>query len=363
MRKIIFILLFAISFSGINAQRITAYRDYKNYFVVFDDGATKELEYQPVGAFKIGGDFVGYMNADSSLKFYYKNNTYTLEESRPQTFECSENFLLYKMNRRLMMVESGNKTTLCEWASSYGLGDSIIAYVDYGDPSFKVYYGGISTTLETGTNEGGIKTFKVSQNLVAYIDINNNLKTFWHGKTYDLGAKADGNVQYAVGTDIVAFVNTFTNEFKVFYKGEILILDTTPPLSFQVNNSAVAYVDAGSNFNIFYGGETMFVSAFAPDFYSAKGNIVHFYLNNEFKAFFKGKNYLLEKVKPPTPYLIGNNTLAYIDNVNRLKLFDNGELRPAVSFEIVNKFVNFRDVLVYYVGNNTTMIFYKGKSY
>ena len=55
--------------------------------------------------------------------------------------------------------------------------------------------------------------------------------------------------------------------------------------------------------------------------------------------------------------------MAYIDNVNHLKLFDNGEVRPTISYEIVNKFVNYRDVLVYYVGNNTTAIFYKGKTY
>lgn len=364
MKKLFALAVLSCSLTIAGAQRVAAYLDYKNYFVVFDDGSFKEIEYTPVSDFKVGGDFVAYLNMDNSLKFYYKGDTYTLEEAQPQSYACSENFCVYKMNRRLEKVEAGNKRTLCEWATDYAVGDSIVAFVDYGDPGFKVYYNGEIATVETGATNGGVKQYQVSQNLVAYVDYNNELKVWWHGKTYELDSKGF-NLDYRIGTDIVAFSNSYTNEFKVFYKGEIIVLDQTPPLKFQVDFNSVAYVDAGSNFNIFYNGETMFVSPFAPDTMTAAGNIVSFVLKNEFKVFFKGKIYTLEKqrVNSPGTIAISRNTLSYVDNVNHLKMFDNGEIRPNVSYELPLKLRNMNDIIVYYPALTTVSIFYKGKVY
>jgi hypothetical protein len=366
------LIIFIFSLAQLHAQHTAAYFDYKNYFVVFDDGAYKELEYTPVTSYKNGGDFVAYINMDSSLKFYYKGNTYTLEESKPQSFACSENFCVYKMNRRLMKVEDGDKRTLCEWATDYKVGDSIVAFVDYGDPAFRAYYDGQVYPLETGVNEGGVREYKVSQNLVAYVDASNALKVFWHGRTFDMNAKKF-SLSYAVGTDMVAFVDNFTNEFKVFYKGEIITLDQTPPLSFQVNLNSVAYVDNAGNFNIFYNGETQFISAFQPETYYAAGNIIQFVLKGQWKVFFKGKIIMLESNLPNLSNLKLNNinwstssarnTLPYLDGMGRLKLFDNGEVRSNISYELATKLEDVNDIIIYVTGINTTNIYYKGKTY
>ena len=353
------------------AQRLAAYFDYKNSFQVFDDGVYKELEYTPVRSFKVGADFVAYINTDSCLKFYYKGNTYTLEESRPQNFQCSENFCIYKMNRRLMKVENGDKTTLCDWAEDYKIGDSIAAFVDYGDPAFRIYYNGETKALETGVNQGGVREYKVASNLVAYVDAGNGLKVFWHGKTYDMNVK-NFSLSYEVATDMVCFVDNFNNEFKMFYQGEIITLDQTPPKEFKSNLNSIAFIDAGGNFNIFYKGETMFVASYAPDGYFPIGNMILFSYKNEFKAFFKGKTYLLEKNTVLNNPAIGTvnwrpgvyrDIYAYLDNMGRLKVFDNGELRANVCYELPTKIQVLNNMIVYNTGVSTVNIYYKGKVY
>jgi hypothetical protein len=364
------ILLFLLGHA--HAQKVAAFFDYKNYFMVFDDGSYRELEYTPVTSYKVGGDFVAYINMDSSLKFYYQGNTYMLEEARPQSFSCSLNFCVYKMMRRLMKVEDGNKRTLCEWAADYKVGDSVVAFTDYGDPGFRAYYNGEIYPLETGVNQGGVREYKVASNLVAYVDANNNLKVFWHGKTYPMDAK-NFSLSYQVGTDMVAYVDNFTNEFKVFYKGEVITIDQTPPLSYQVNLDAVAYVDNAGNFNIFYNGETMFVSAFQPDQYYAAGNMITFVMKNQWKIFYKGRITLLESPLPDLSNLKLNNlnwststarnTFPYLDGMGRLKVFDNGELKANISYELASKLQDVNDIIIYVTGLNTVNVYYKGKSY
>jgi hypothetical protein len=365
------LLVLTFACVDVTAQRVTAYFDYKNAFMVFDDGAFNQIEYTQVGKYKVGGDFIAYMNADNSLKLYYKGETFMLEEAQPQSFDCSLNLCVYKMNRRLMKVENGDKTTLCDWASDYRIGDSIAAFTDYGDPGFKVYYNGQTTALETGVNQGGVKEYKVSANLVAYIDASNDLKVFWHGQTYDMKTK-NFSLEYEVGTDMCAFVDRFTNEFKVFYQGDVQVLDQTPPKFMRVNNNSVAYIDASQNFNIFYNGETMFVSGFVTDTtFNAIGNMVVFSLKNDLKIFFKGKIYQLENTKLSNDHFAvkgmyfnnPRNTFVYLDNFGRLKMFDNGTIRPNVTFETPTRVELTNDILVITLGTSTVSVYYKGKTY
>ena len=67
--KIFYPIIFASFFClKVHAQNVAAYFDYKNYFFVFDKWETKEMEYKEVFSYKVGKDFVAYINADKSLK-------------------------------------------------------------------------------------------------------------------------------------------------------------------------------------------------------------------------------------------------------------------------------------------------------
>ena len=107
--------------------------------------------------------------------------------------------------------------------------------------------------------------------------------------------------------------------------------------------------------------------------FEAFGNIVWYNLNNQVKIFFRGKSYLLENSKLDfsnlnNKDLVWNtkqarNTFPYLDPMGRMKMFDNGELRSNVSFELPGKLQDMNDIIVYTVGVNTINIYYKGKSY
>jgi hypothetical protein len=49
--------------------------------------------------------------------------------------------------------------------------------------------------------------------------------------------------------------------------------------------------------------------------------------------------------------------------MGRLKVFDNGELKANISYELASKLQDVNDIIIYVTGLNTVNVYYKGKSY
>ena len=93
-----------------------------------------------------------------------------------------------------------------------------------------------------------------------------------------------------LGTNMLAFTD-ITQEFKVFYQNNIYgILQTDEAVNAKIGRDVMAYVDPSSD--IFY-------------------------------AFFKGEVIELESFMPKS-FEVGYEKVAYIDNMEAFKLFDNG---------------------------------------
>lgn len=377
--KTIFPLLLLIPFAYLRSQQVAVYFDYKKSFFVFDAGIYKELENTPVTSYAIGNDFVAYLNKDNDLKYYCKGESTVIEEIKPESYICSQNFLVYKMKRRLVKIENNQAQTLCEWASDYAVGDSIIAFTDYGDTAFKVYYNGEIKTIASGVRNGDIRQYRVSKNLIVYSDGNNNTKVWWHGRSYLLFEGIGSG--YDVGMDVVGFQDPGSREFKIFYRGEIFQIDQAFIKSFRVANSAVAYVDMADNFNVFYKGETILAATHSPDSYSAAGDIIYFQAGNEEKLLFNGKIYLLDNI-PKTDYLTSwnartdvnesepkvsgyylKNSVLFYDKMGREHLLNNGTIVNNILFDTKAKLEKTNDLFVYTDELNRVTVFYKGKAY
>ncbi|MBK6838164.1 MAG: hypothetical protein IPG90_07665 [Bacteroidetes bacterium] len=80
-----------------------------------------------------------------------------------------------------------------------------------------------------------------------------------------------------------------------------------------------------------------------------------------FNVFYNGVVSTLENFNPSN-FQLGINGVAWLDESNRLKVFDRGKTYTA-SYEIINKYDLIGNVLKYETGSNTVNIFFEGKNY
>ncbi|MCF0206945.1 MAG: hypothetical protein HUK15_05905, partial [Bacteroidales bacterium] len=197
-------------------------------------------------------------------------------------------------------------------------------------------------------------------NIVAFVDINGFLNYFYNGNIDQIiYSKNLGLID--LGRDIVAFVDTSTGVFQVFYFGEFIDIEDFAPNSMQCGDGMVAYVDANSYLKVFEGFQTRTISFDEPDFYEVECSTMVFGVQNYFKVYCKGKIFTLESFIPEK-YVLKNNRIAYLDQMGNLKYFD-GQKAEVISYEKVSDFDITGEAVKYSFGVKSENIYYKGKTY
>ncbi len=358
MRTII-CLLFIISSLNLVAQSLSAYTDYKNYFQVFDNGVTKELEYMPVQWYKIGGNTVVYLDNANNLKAYYKGEKYLLNEAPPTACFVNDEMVIYLIGKVMQVFDKGNIIFISGWATDYIIGDSIVGAVDQNAHLYKIYYHGQINSLPDAIDLASITSFSAGDNLLAYKNMEGFLKVYYRNQVFS--TEASQATQYKSGANTVAFVNESTQEFSVFYKGNVTVLESQPPRSFAVADNMVAYVDVNETFKVFYNGVKTDLTSFTPQFYKAIDNILVYFDNINLMVFYKGNSYTLDRIIPQE-YKIDKNTFVYQDTQGFPNVFSDGK-----TAQVYNEKINVYDLsgntLKYTNSMNETRFFVNGKTY
>ena len=197
---------------------------------------------------------------------------------------------------------------------------------------------------------------------MAYIVNQDEFKMFYHGKVTTMFAfNASQPLQYEVGQDVVAYIKNNDHSFNVYWSGRNYKVEDTIPLSFMAGNSYVAYVDKKGIFKLFTKGRVAVISELKPGFFKVTDDIIVYSEKNDFKAYYKGVSYLLEKYIPKS-YQYDNACIAYTDNTGALILFIDGK-KETVSRDVVITDFSMNGSLLKYVSAHKTWIFYKGKIY
>ena len=68
----------------LQAQDIFAFIDKLNYLYVFDNGQLTKLEHLPPQSFKVGFNYVAYVDNSGTFKLYRKGNTETISDFKPE---------------------------------------------------------------------------------------------------------------------------------------------------------------------------------------------------------------------------------------------------------------------------------------
>lgn len=352
------LFILSVFYLTASTQNIAAFSDYQKNFYVFDDGNIRQLEFQPVLSYKTGDKCIGYETNGNHFKVYNNHIDYDLS-SMVKSYKVTDNLVTYQVGTQLYVFENGNKRLLSKFVGNYLAGDSLVAFFDTELYFFQVYYNGNIITLEDGLLFENTSLFKIGSNILGYIDAFQNFKVFYRGEVIEL--LQTKSVEGELGRNIMAYIDPITDFLQVFYKGEVIELETFRPVSYQVGYEKVAYVTDMDDFKLFDNGEVYTISSYKPEAYLLKDEMVVYEQQNQLRAFYNGEDYLVENYIP-TSYKIHGSIIAYLDQNGYLNIFVNGE-QKTLSYEQINDYKVLRKLVIFNEGMNTTKVYYNGQIY
>lgn len=361
--KYLFGLLFLFTFAITNAQPFSAYTNVRNEFFAFDNGAVSNIEPLNPVQYKIGRRGIAYLDNQSILKLYKDGMVNVINDLSTTSFEISDNLMMYRSANRITLIDGNDVVLLSKLCQQYKMGDSVVIFYDLNKRSFNGYYNGEITELESylsiDSDDFNFNSkVKVSDNIGAYINYNDQFKVFYNHTAETLEMQAVKEFQ--VGRNTVAYVD-INNVFKIYYKGQSFVVDPFIPKSFQVGDDIVAFQSNDGYFKIFYKGNLFTIGYYEPQ-YQVSDRLVAFEdVNGYFKIFHDGTQTQID-IYYPEKMLIGYNSMAYVNKGNMLRLFSNGKVYDISSMSI-NDFRLDYDVLQYKVGFNSYKLFYNGEFY
>ena len=377
--KYVYTLLAILSCLGgkVMAQPVSAYTNFQNQFMVWDNGIDRKIESLLPVRYDIGRVAVPYLDNTRNFKIYSKNGVQLINQGFTSDFKVTDNLVAYRNNNALFVWENGTTTRLSNYMSTYTVGDSVVLFFDNVRSLYKAYYGGNiyeiesflggGNTLDVDTSaindglsiaDGQLPSVKVSDNVAAFVNYANRFKVFYHGDMLELETYTV--TSFDVGRNVVPYVDANRN-FKVFYNGEITELESFTPMSYKAGDNLVAYVSNDGYFKIFYNGETNTVGYFNPDYKVGDNVVAYRDASGYFKVFYKGKVYTLDAYYPQS-YKVAYNSLAYVNTANVLRVFTEGDIYDVTSAAVAEWRLDY-DVIQYRFGQNMYKVFYKGKTF
>lgn len=363
MKKIILISsIFAYIFSfNTSAQHLAAYSDSQHNFYVFDAGKVEKLEGLQVQDYQVGGICLAYISNSGSFKAYHNGMVHTLEMGGPNIkYNASDYLLGYAYFDFLKVFDDGLPLTLSTAARGYIMQDSLIAWYDYVQQQVKVYYKEEVVVIEDGLLNFPVDNVKSGDNIIAYVtNFDNKFKIFYNGELSIIDNFGE-NMVYKAGRDIVGYMDVPRNIFKAFYKGEMFDLEYFAPASFKVGDEMIAYVDNMGNFKLFENGVIETLLSYEPEYYEVVDRIVVFHDQGFLKTYCNGNVQIIERYIP-SKYKLDWHTIAYIDENMNIRAVQNCE-KTVITLERVVDIELVRDLIFYNVGVNANKVYYFGQT-
>lgn len=242
-------------------------------------------------------------------------------------------------------------------AQSFQIGGNCVPFVS-NSGQFKVYYNGEVITLA----DQFVSRYFTSSYLLVYF-VYDQLYVFDNGQSKLLSSHV---TDFAAGDSIVAFFNENTHCSQVYYKGEVIDLERSlvgsPVREYRTGDNLFAYFNDNTNYlKVFYQGKIRNILQSASNVEYQPGRNILAYIDkgrNSFHLFYCGQIFDLEDYYPKS-FKVGDDMLAYIDNLGTFKVFYNGETQIVSNFE--PDFYELTDSLLVYSEQGYLNVFYKGE--
>lgn len=382
LKTILFFLSLAFLSANTEAQPLSAYSNFQKQFMIWDNGIIRQIESLPPVRMEIGRLAIPYLDYSRNFKIYYNGGSEKINDGFTRDFQVTNNLITYQNAKALWVWEKGKKTLLSNYSEQFFTGDSVVLYFDGIQKEFRAYYNGgiypiegflaaansslmfnavekakISEDMQIAS--GQLPSVKISNNVAAYVNYSDQFKIFYLGEILNVEDYLIQN--FDVGKNTVAFID-INRQFKIFHKGKVQILSEFPPENYIAGDDLTAFVDNDKNFKIFYQDSVFNLGYFQPD-YLVKDNLVAFEdATGYFKVFYKGQIYNLDN-RFPNEFRAGYNSIAFLNSANELKVFTDGILYSVASGISKSNWRLDYDVVQYQFGANMFKIFYKGRTY
>lgn len=379
------LLILTILVSGMYLQgfaQLSAFTNFQNQFMVWDNGMIRKIEYLMPLQVKIGRAAIPYIDNSRSFKIYHNGGSKKINDGFTSNFQVSDNLITYQNAKSLNVWDQGTITNLSKYCEQFFLGDSLVVFFEGVQKEYRAYYNGeifpiegylaatnnanlfntdeatIRISNEMDIASGQLPGIKVSDNIAAYVNYANQFRIFYRGHIIEQENYLVSS--FDVGRNNVAYVDA-NREFKIFHDGQTRQIDNFPPYNYAAGDNVVAFTGYDNYFKIFYEDSVYTIGYFQPD-YVVKDNVVAFQdATGYFKAFYKGQVYSLESYYPEN-FKVGYNSIAYVNRANVLRLFTEGNIYDVTNADIAEWRLDY-DVLQYRFGANMYKVFYKGKTY
>ncbi len=379
MKQLYFVILIVLAQFGVTqAQPVSAFVNFQNQFMAWDNGIERRIESLIPIKYKVGRVAIPYIDNTSNFKIYSKGGVQQINQGFTTDFTVTDNLVAYRNNNALFVWENGKSTKLSNYISSASVGDSVVLFFDNVRSLYKAYYNGeiyeiesflgATNILNLDTNAvndgssiaaGQLPSVKVSDNIAAFVTYANRFKIFYHGEMIE--QENFTVTSFDVGRNLVAYVDA-NRTFKIFHNGNTEEIENFPPASYKAGDNVVAYVSNDGYFKIYYEGEALEVGYFTPEYYRVSDNVVSYKdPSGYFKVFYKGKVYTLDAFHPGNNYVAQYNSLVYTNTAGMIRMFSDGEVYDVTNAQVAEWRLDY-DVLQYRFGQNMYKIFYKGKT-
>jgi len=214
-----------------------------DFLKVFDKGEVKVL-CTATEAYAIEDSLMAwYSKYEHQVKVYYKGETIVIEDGLinfpVDYFESGDNILAYRttVSDIFKVFYNGKVIELDNIGAEmqYKAGRDIVAWYDNSRSIFKVFYKGDFYELEYFEP----MSFKVGDEMVLYVDYQENFKIFDKGITSTIMTYAP--TSYQVVDRVITFEDQ--NYLKTYCNGSVQIIEPYVPTNFKLDYKTIAYLD------------------------------------------------------------------------------------------------------------------------
>ncbi|MDA3909996.1 MAG: hypothetical protein PF448_01400 [Bacteroidales bacterium] len=197
-------------------ENTLVYKDAQGYLHIFYRGELFELLYaERAKDYKAGRDIVAFVETPvDNFQAFYGGEFIQLEDFEPKSFKMGDGFVAYIDSNDYLKLFDGTETQTISFDApeEYDVTDELLVF--HVQNYFKVHWRGKTYTLESHIPE----SYKMDQNILAYIDEQGYLKVFDRGTKQTLSYEAINEYDCHGNT---VFYNYGINSNDIYYDGEV----------------------------------------------------------------------------------------------------------------------------------------------
>ncbi len=359
MKRYFLFTVLVFSCIALSAQYIAPYSDYNGQVYMFDENETKFLETLPLSSYKVGKNAMLYSTAVGRFKAYFQGTVYNLLDNTPDYF-VTDNWIGYYNFGNLSVLYNNKFKVLDRLAQTeYWYSDSLVVWKSTLGQTH-VFYNGQTYDIEQWELTKEKNDPRIGDNTFAYIDQSGNFKVFYHGELKIIESYPP--TLYYADRDLVVYIDVIGN-IKFYSKGQYFETNIPAPQGFITGEGFVAFYDQQSRLNVWHNGEVKELSQNRPKELLVQDNLLAFTdQGNNFYVWYNGTLQMLERTQPLAMKAY-RHILVYKDQYARLHGLYYGQ-PVQISKDIVSgDFFLFNETVRYSLLQGQTWMWCKGKTF